>query len=186
MCFFFHLYVVDCCPVRINLKARDTTNLYKEILDAFNFPYNKIKEETNKAGEAPIDVLDEDYKMDLGNFQMYLKVETLPEWLSQNIDTVKENQESSTPWKNSISNITYRLHHNHGIKPIIHNFKLNYASLNSLLTAFERLLLSDPKYLLLLKNRSLILSNFTGLDHIGRFSIDFRSPPEDWRKVSHM
>ena len=123
--------------------------------------------------------------MDLGNFQMDLKTETLLEWLSLNIGTVKESQENSSSWKKSVKNITHRLQHDHGIKPIIHNFKLNSASLNSFLIAFEKLLLSDTKYLLHLKDRNLILSNFTGLDHIGRFSIDFHSPPEVWKKVNN-
>ena len=154
-------------------------------MKAFDFPFEKNEKVCQKHNNNDNDSLfnqhDNLEKMDLGNFQKEVTQLTLVEWLQENVNIAREAQLLSEPYLNKIAETTKIMQQKFGIRQLYHNYKLSYTSLNNLMTIFLDLLIN--KKVSNLKDRSLILGNFTGLDQNGRFVIDPFSPQETWKKV---
>ena len=175
-----------CDPIRLRLVARTatSTSIYQEILQAFNVPFDKneilVKE---KHGANSIVDHNENLKtMDLGDFQKERKELTLVDWLRKNKSLSQEAKHLSKPYQHKIEETMKIMKQEFGIKNIFHNHKLSYTALNNLTAIFLELLISEK--VSTLNNRSLLLSNFMGLDQHGRFAIDPFSPPEIWKQVT--
>jgi len=167
--------------IRLKLKTNSTTSIYQEILRAFDVPFDQS--EVVSGDNNNVDHIQNVEPMDLGNFQMKVKEMTLVDWVTDHIDIVREAQLHSEPIQLSVLETSSRLKDNFGIRQIIHNNKFTYRSINSLLNVLEVILHSKEEKSFHLMNRSIVFSNFTGLDHMGRFSVDFFSPPEVWKEA---